>query len=494
MNRRSITIVSVIAGIFSVVLVVILWLVLTPTMSTTDEAINSSHDADRPRNVINLSAEKIAAAQIVVGPAQFRNMRLHRTVPGRLRYDDRTHIEIRVPTEGILVDILVKPGAAVCSGDVLARFNSPEVGNARADVLQRLADQELADQRYQWHKMTCDSLVKLVGQVERQSPHTSDDPVLAKSSVGAYREKIVSASTRLQLASSLVANLKPLIDSGAVSLTTVQQRNSELEAAQAAFNSVTEQSLFDSRQACQAADSSAADAHRRLEISRQHLQTILGYEEPMSDIKRRPNNSLSIVEIRAPFDGSIESQRYSASERVLANDTLFVLADTRQLWAVADVRERDSNALRLKDGEEIKVTVWSNPPITLGAKLYYVGREMDPLTNAVPLVASIDNQNGGLRPGQFVRMSLPVEQARRVLAVPTSSVLQHGNEDFVFIEEPGTSGHNRQQVQYRKVPVKTGWSCDGFTEIVQGIQDGDSIVEHGGFQLKSELLIEGGDG
>ncbi len=37
-----------------------------------------------------------------------------------------------------------------------------------------------------------------------------------------------------------------------------------------------------------------------------------------------------------------------------------------------------------------------------------MGREVDPQTNAIALVASIDNTYGKLRPGMYVRVELPM--------------------------------------------------------------------------------------
>jgi len=108
---------------------------------------------------------------------------------------------------------------------------------------------------------------------------------------------------------------------------------------------------------------------------------------------------------------------------------------------------------------------------------------VDPATNAVPLVSVIDNSDGRLRPGMFVRVAIPVAEPRTTLTVPESSVLEHDRQPFVFVPAG--------QDLYERVDVKPGLRTDGLVEIVQGLREGDRVVAEGAFFLKSELLLQG---
>ncbi len=132
------------------------------------------------------------------------------------------------------------------------------------------------------------------------------------------------------------------------------------------------------------------------------------------------------MQLRAPFAGTIEARHFTPSERVAAGDGLLTLADTTTLWVAADLREREWNALVLKPGDEIRVEAFIPGAAPLVARVHFVGREVDPATNAIPLVAVIDNADGQLRPGMFVRVAVPLAESREALTVPESSVLEHG--------------------------------------------------------------------
>ncbi len=439
------------------------------------------------RDVVTLPAAKIEAAGIEVSPVARRRIEPTVVVPGRLQYDDTRHIEVKVPTDGVLAEIRVKPGGVVTAGQVLAVVSSPEVGNARADVLKRQAEYELAAEKLAWVDATAQGLQKLVAAIKYGGDAAAISKELEGVTLGSYREQIITAYARYRLAETLAAGVKSVQESGALSGRTVQERLSERDAADAALKAVSEQSAFEARQDCSVAKLAADDAQRRLRISRQHLQALLGYEEGTAEDaeanRKDEGRPLSLVEVRAPFAGTIESRTFSVSERVRPGDALFVLADTSKLWVSADIREREWGALQLREGQELTVTLPALPDRRLTATVYYVGREVSPQTNAVPLVATIDNGDCQLRPGQFVRVRLPMAEPREVLAVPDAAIVEHEGQAFTFVAQ-GDGKYARKDIQ-------KGIADEGFTEVSSGLNEAERVVVQGAFYLKSELLLEG---
>ncbi|SFI15012.1 efflux RND transporter periplasmic adaptor subunit [Planctomicrobium piriforme] len=429
--------------------------------------------------VVTLSPAKQQAIGIQLTAAIEKEMQPMATVPGRLQYDDTRHIEVKASTSGILTKVLVGPGTVVSEGDVLAVESSPEVGTARADVLRRRAEYELAKQKYEWRRSACEGLRQLVAAVRSGSDPQSIVDKLDSTTLGAYREQVVSAYSRFRLAKSL-ADAVDQGSAGALSGRIVQERMSERDAAQAALQAVTEQSLFEACQASSLAKLEVDDAERRLKISRQNVEMLLGYAE--SEQLEADAPSLSLVEVRAPIDGTIEARTYSTQERVQLGNCLFVLANTSRLWVSADIREQQWAALGLRPGQALAITSPAMPDQMLTSTVEFVGREVNPATNAVPLVATINNESGHLRPGQFVRVQLPLGEPRKAVAVPESAVVEHDGRRFVFV--PVEAG------QFRRVDVTTGIQDEDWTEIRAGLSAGERVVSHGAFELKSELLLE----
>jgi cobalt-zinc-cadmium efflux system membrane fusion protein len=224
-----------------------------------------------------------------------------------------------------------------------------------------------------------------------------------------------------------------------------------------------------------------ADAKRRVKIARHHLETLLGY--PEKQISNDTSVSLSRLELRAPFAGTIESLTFAPSERVLASDSMFVLADTSSLYVSANIRENDWPAVLLQAGQQLTVSAPAVANRCFQATVHYIGRQVDVASNSVPLVATIDNQDGLLRPGMFVRVSVPIGEPHETVAVRPQSVMQHENEQFVFVAMNDRT--------FRRVGVVTGIATDDWVEVLSGLEPGQRVVDAGAFLLKSELLLEG---
>ena len=453
-------------------------------------ANHSEADSDRldkssseEKTIVVLTEAKRLSAGLEIDSIQTRSLQQSVTVPGRVQYDDTRHVEIRTATDCVLSKVLVKPGDHVQAGQVLAVLSSPEIGTARANVLQRQADLKLAERAASWERETSDNVLRLVKAIDTRRPLKELRDEFESRKLGDNRASLLTAYARWELAQGMAASL----DRSAAVLPerTVRERLNEVESAQASIKAVCEQSTFDSIKRCDTAQAAVKDARRRLEIVQQQLTTLLGYrEEPSdsdSDSDQQPS-SLSLVECRAPIAGTIERKTFSVTERAKPGDTLFVLADTSRLWIAADLREREWEMLKIGPDVELMVESPALPNRPLVAKLNFVGREVSPESHAIPLVATIDNADGLLRPGLFVRVTIPAGEAVPRLAVPAAAVVEHDRQKFVFVRDADDTFH--------RVNITTGLESNGLIEITHGLVPGVPVVTRGAFVLKSELLLE----
>lgn len=426
--------------------------------------------------LVELPEAKVAAAQLHVAPVAKRPLRLTRVVPGRVQYDDTRHIAVKAATAGVLIDVKVKPGDIVTSGQVLAIVSSPEVGTARAEVLQRSSDLKVLETELEWASNRQTGLQTLVQSIRDRKPIDQIRTSMQEKLVGKSRETMLAAYSRFQLAESLMKS-----SSSALTGRQVAERQNEFETAEATLQAVSEQESFDARQEVTRAKNAVEQGKNKLKISSQLLSTLLGYEEKESALQSDTGN-LSLVEVRAPFAGTIEQKLFSNSERVQLGDTLLILADTSKMWVAADLREGEWSAMGLHQGDTVVVTTPAMAGREFEAAVYYIGREVTAQTNSVPLVASINNNDGLLRPGLFVRVRLPLGESREGLAVPSSAISEHESKSFVFV----AAGERKYQQKF----IQRGIEDEGWVEITAGLSEGDQVVDQGAFFLKSELLLE----
>ncbi|TWT71453.1 efflux RND transporter periplasmic adaptor subunit [Crateriforma conspicua] len=432
---------------------------------------------------LTLPEGKVKAAKFESVPAQMQAVEHVHTIPGRIRYDETKHVDVKAPMDGILAEVLVTPGEHVESGQLLAVLRSPEIGQARAEVLKRQKEREIAQQMLQREMTLAKNLEQMSAMLDQGKSVDSIENAFRNRALGSYRQDILSAYAKMQLASELLSKIQPLANSGSVSGRTVRERQAERQMAETEFRTARDQATFAANQAKINAEAKVSEAERQLNLAWQSVETLLGYKGNKSTANLSNEEALSRLEIRAPFAGSVESRAFANNERVTRGDSLIVLANTDSLYVAASIRESDWSAVSLGQGTTVSVSVPALEDRIFEARIRYFGREVQADTNSVPLVATIENAEGLLRPGMFVRVTIPIGEAREALSVKPESVVQHENQEFVFVDESGGT--------FKRVDVATGQTSDEWVEVTKGLQPGQLVVTRGAFLLKSELLLQG---
>jgi len=441
--------------------------------------------ATEEQRLVQLTPEKVAAAGFSMATAAAQPLRHEHLVPGRIQYDDRRHVVVRSATPGIVVRLLVRPGQQVQPGEVLLEMNSSVVGDARADVLQRTSELKVAEASSKWARETCEGLAALSQSIRERASIDVIRQQFRSVVLGKSREVLLSTYSELLLAEVQLRTAEENAKAGVVPGRIVIEKRQACDQLEETLASQMEERAFEARQLQLQTESRQQDAERRLRIATQHVRTLLGTADNQTPANEGSDSdsTLSIIQLRAPFAGTVEGLSISNAERVEPGAPILTLADTSTLWVAADLRQREWRALQLQPGDKVRVIPSVEGMEPREAVLHFTGREVDPTTNAVPLVSVIDNADGRLRPGMFVRVAIPVAESRTTLAVPESSLMEHDRRPFVFVPKGADS--------YERVDVQPGLRTDGLVEIVQGLREGDRVVAEGAFFLKSELLLQG---
>jgi cobalt-zinc-cadmium efflux system membrane fusion protein len=442
---------------------------------------DSVPDADpaATRDHVELSEEKFAAAKITVTNAAQRQLRSQRVVPGHVKYNETRHVELKSPFDGLIRQIDVKVGDRVTEGQVLAIVDSPDLGEKRADVLLRESDLQLAKVEYIWWHSIQSNLDELLARLKRPQDVSQLEKEFADKPLGDYRQKILGSYEQMRLAQKTKARLDGA-NAGDIPETDRNRMEAARNQATAKYLGDCEQATKDVAQQELMAKSSLKDAERRLAVARQRLGLLVGQSQDSLSVVDEA--TLSMWPVKAPFTGTVEEIKLAPKERILTAQGLFQLADTSRLWIEADIRERDWAALSVTKSQAVSVQTPALPGKTLEATVAFVGRTVSPETRAVPLIADIDNANGLLRPGMFVRVLIPEGEPRECLTVPQSAIATNDGRTFVFLETG--------PLQYHPRDVTMGIAVEPWVEITSGLNSGEPVVTSGVAILKAELLLE----
>jgi Cu(I)/Ag(I) efflux system membrane fusion protein len=160
--------------------------------------------------------------------------------------------------------------------------------------------------------------------------------------------------------------------------------------------------------------------------------------------------------------------------------TLAKVAGTGRLWLLAEVPEAQLGAVR--PGLAAVASTQGDASRTYRGKVAEILAGVSTATRTVQARLELDNADGGLVPGQLMRVRLSSTAAVARLAVPAEAVIASGKGSMVLV-----AGDDNAIVP---AAVVTGRALGDDVEIVSGLREGQKVVVSGQFLLDSEANLK----
>lgn len=158
----------------------------------------------------------------------------------------------------------------------------------------------------------------------------------------------------------------------------------------------------------------------------------------------------------------------------------FQVADLSTMWMLANVIETDAPAYKV--GQEVEVRVPAYPDTLFKGHVTTVGSMIDPNSHRQLVRSEIEDPQHLLRSGMFASFVIRVGDPVRSLAVPAAGVVREGDGTMtVWVTSDGR--------RFVKRTVKVGLQQDGWSQILEGLQPGETVVTDGAVFLSNKLLL-----
>lgn len=208
---------------------------------------------------------------------------------------------------------------------------------------------------------------------------------------------------------------------------------------------------------------------------RQRLENLGAPAEAITEMERTGSVPLSMT-WRAPRAGVVLERNVIDGMKVAPGEVLFRLADISTIWVLADVPEFDLGAIRL--GAPVTIRIRSLPGQSFEGHVSLIYPQVGETTRATRVRIEIANPGGVLLPNMYAEVDIGTGDASPVVAVPDSAVIDTGTRQIVILD--------RGEGRFEPRDVKIGLRGGGFTEIREGVAEGDRVVVAANFLIDAE--------
>jgi membrane fusion protein, multidrug efflux system len=185
--------------------------------------------------------------------------------------------------------------------------------------------------------------------------------------------------------------------------------------------------------------------------------------------------------IRAPFPGRVGLRRVSVGTLISPGAVITTLDDTSVIKLDFSVPENFLASLR--EGLAVRATAPAFPGRSFAGKVASIDSRIDMSTRSVTVRALLANEDGALRPGMFLNVSLANDE-REALVIPEQALTPEAEKQFVFVVADG-------KVAQREVRI--GLRRPGSVEILAGLSEGEQVIVEGTQKVRNGAPVRATD-
>lgn len=212
-----------------------------------------------------------------------------------------------------------------------------------------------------------------------------------------------------------------------------------------------------------------------------HAVAIFGKSEADIDRIVAARQVETALLVRSPISGRITARNAAPGllEQPGNPPAPYSVTDLSTMWMLADVIEADSPDLKV--GQDVTVSVAALSGRVFTGKVAAIGAMVDPNSRRVTLRSEIKDSQHELRPGMFATFVISTGAPVHAPAVPLNGVVREGDGTMsVWVVS-----NDRHRFTRRTVTI--GLQSDGYDQIIEGVQAGETVATDGAILLSNIL-------
>ena len=394
--------------------------------------------------------------------------------------DDSGQESVFVSANARCTDVYVEVGDEVEAGTVLCTLDMSDTKSALSNATTSYKDTK---QSYQDQEALFDSQIALAEKsisdaeksYQEQEALFNSQIALAEKAVSdaqkSYEEQAAFFDAQLALAEKNVSDLEALMEIGAAAQIEIDQARLNLQSLQNAQTNL--QSIQTTKSTTMAqletGVQNAKTSLQSVQVSKSATLSQLESgmrtaESNIDQLKTVMENVDSKGNVVAPAAGKILSLNAAKNSYVGPTAPVAVIDSAPRLEISVMVSESLVPRLSLQDEADVTISALD---LTVTGLIQEIDEKANPQTKLYTVTLWTQEEVEGLRAGMFADVTFRTDVSTDTIVIPTEAILTTSEGQNVFVVEDGKA---------RYVPVVTGLTSNGVTEIAEGLSAGDQLV------------------
>ncbi len=216
----------------------------------------------------------------------------------------------------------------------------------------------------------------------------------------------------------------------------------------------------------------------------QYLQAKSNYEGQVSAVNQM-KSQLSKSSITAPFSGIIDDVITEAGSVVSPGQTpILRIVNLNDMYIQTDVPENYISDVT--KGKEVKV---SFPVLgkTIDTKVRQTGNFINPDNRTFKVEIEVPNKERDIKPNLTARLRINDYTSKNALLIPQSIISENAEgEQYIYLLD----SINGQEAVAKQQIIKTGKTQGDVIEVLEGLKDGDQIIDEGARSVKDGQTVK----
>ncbi len=429
-----------------------------------------------------------APTEVVVAAATRGELRVPYSAEGIVR---GWQVTLSVPFTAQVVAVLVREGERVQAGQPLVRFWEQDIADAVQAASARYAAAraalEEAERAYEQAQQETRARIRQAEAVLQEAKANLQliERGARPEEIERARQAVRAAEARYELAERNWQRARALYEQGAIArleyeraLQEYEVAAAQLREAQATLQQVQHGARPEERAAAQARLESAQAAlelarsqQGNLKVLQARLQSARAAVREAHAMLQQARSQRKLRTLVAPRSAWVNRCEVEPGESVAPGMPVMVLVDRRALWGEAEVAQEDAGKVRV--GDPVQVSAPALPGRHWQGRITQImpafERKPDSALRVRILRLRVEmvNPPAELRPDMEITVEGEGQLGSTTLLVPSDAVHEEPDHSWVWVVQNGI---------VRKRTVRTGYFTYKYTEITEGLREGELVV------------------